>query len=64
MAPFSVETSSLGSPWLFHWALVASSTSRLTGLAASDLGMAFLARKGTNSSCTSISRKPLLKGPV
>jgi hypothetical protein len=39
--PFSVDTLSGGSPKLFHPAIVASSESTISGLAASDNGTLF-----------------------
>mmetsp|Transcript_24278 Transcript_24278/g.61120 ORF Transcript_24278/g.61120 Transcript_24278/m.61120 type:complete len:263 (-) Transcript_24278:3203-3991(-) len=62
--PFCVDRSSVGSPWRFHWPLVASSTSMALTLRFLVTGIFLLTRSLRNHWERSMSLNDLLKGPV
>jgi len=64
IAPFSVDTLSEGSFWLFHPAIVASSVKILKGLVSGDIGIFIFLKKSRNLLLVIRSRNFLLKGPT
>mmetsp|Transcript_31209 Transcript_31209/g.79125 ORF Transcript_31209/g.79125 Transcript_31209/m.79125 type:complete len:278 (+) Transcript_31209:3191-4024(+) len=64
MAPFSIETRSLGRPSLFHAAICAVSVRMRSGSGFSDMGMLFFLTKGSMQSSNSMPRNFLEKQPT
>lgn len=64
MEPFSIENWSDGNFWLFHSALIASSTSSCVISSISCLGMLFCMKNGMNWSLIIFSLKSFVNGPA
>ena len=64
ITPFSIETESEGRPWLFHSALVASSTNSYIGESPWDFGICFFSINDKKSWFIMVSLYLLENGPA